>query len=131
MISVYTATKLQQITESLIHCVTINKFRNAKHSQIAVNNNQSQHTQKCNHRTHSRQNKGLNNSNYQLIITAGWNFQRNKTGSAFFDVMIDKSHILLGDSTMGGLLPRFFFVFQAFFLIFSAVLSKLRPFDYQ
>ena len=46
--------------------------------------------------------------------------------------MIDWGHILLGDSTMGGLLPHFLFVFfRHFFLIFSAVLSKLRPFDYQ
>ena len=39
-----------------------------------------------------------------------------QTGSAIFaedmtDVMIDKGHILLGDSTMGDLLPHFLFVF--------------------
>ena len=37
-----------------------------------------------------------------------------QTGSAIFykdDVMIDKGHILLGDSTVGGLLPHFLFVF--------------------
>ena len=46
--------------------------------------------------------------------------------------MIDKGHILLGDSTMGVVYYRTFYLcFQAFFLIFSAVLSKLRPFDYQ
>ena len=34
-----------------------------------------------------------------------------QTGSAIYDVMIDKGHILLGYSTMGGLLPHFLFVF--------------------
>ena len=42
--------------------------------------------------------------------------------------MIDKGHILLGDSTMGGL--PFICVFRVFLIIFSVVLSKLRPLGY-